>query len=261
MIEPGDTGSIKVDQVREAIERSAYRPFEGRRRVVIIDDADAMEASAQNALLKTLEGAAVRVDLRAGDVAARRAAADGAVALPAAAVRAAGPADIAQVLMRDHGLRREDAHARRGAGRRQHRRARSRGTPRPTSRRASRAVDAGARRRADPRPRAAAGRGRALGGDKVDRDELGRRLRLVSSMLQDLGVLLSRADERDAGQRRPEARAAAAAAAFEAIARSARFQRSTGAGGARSQREPEDRRGLAGVSGVSWSFSRRQPSA
>jgi DNA polymerase-3 subunit delta' len=55
MIEPGDTGSIKVDQARAAIERSAYRPFEGRRRVVIVDDADAMEASAQNALLKTLE--------------------------------------------------------------------------------------------------------------------------------------------------------------------------------------------------------------
>ena len=50
MIEPGDSGSIKVDQVRGAIERSAYRPFEGRRRVVIVDEADAMEAPAQNAL-------------------------------------------------------------------------------------------------------------------------------------------------------------------------------------------------------------------
>src|SRR5689334_4148366 len=30
IIEPGDSGSIKVDQVREAIERSAYRPFEGK---------------------------------------------------------------------------------------------------------------------------------------------------------------------------------------------------------------------------------------
>ena len=34
---------------------AGYRPFEGRRRVVIIDDADALEPSAQNALLKTLE--------------------------------------------------------------------------------------------------------------------------------------------------------------------------------------------------------------
>ena len=54
-IEPGETGSIKIDQIRDAIERSAYRPFEGRRRVVIIDEADAVVSEAQNALLKTLE--------------------------------------------------------------------------------------------------------------------------------------------------------------------------------------------------------------
>ena len=55
IIEPGDTGSIKVDQIRDAIDQSAYRPFEARRRVVIIDRADAMMAEAQNAMLKTLE--------------------------------------------------------------------------------------------------------------------------------------------------------------------------------------------------------------
>jgi DNA polymerase-3 subunit delta' len=55
IVEPGDTGSIKIEQVREIIERAAYRPFEGRRRVVIIDEADALVAGAQNALLKTLE--------------------------------------------------------------------------------------------------------------------------------------------------------------------------------------------------------------
>src|SRR6266511_886981 len=54
-IEPGETGSIKLDQVREAIDRSAYRPFEGRRRLVVIDEADALLPEAQNALLKTLE--------------------------------------------------------------------------------------------------------------------------------------------------------------------------------------------------------------
>ena len=55
LIEPGDTGAIKVDQIRDAIEKSAYRPFEGRRRVVIVDEADALLVEAQNALLKTLE--------------------------------------------------------------------------------------------------------------------------------------------------------------------------------------------------------------
>lgn len=55
VIVPGDNGSIKIEQVRDVVDRAAYRPFEGRRRVVIIDDADAMVPAAQNALLKTLE--------------------------------------------------------------------------------------------------------------------------------------------------------------------------------------------------------------
>ena len=54
-VEPGDNGSIKIDQVRDVVDRAAYRPFEGRRRVVIIDEADALVPPAQNALLKTLE--------------------------------------------------------------------------------------------------------------------------------------------------------------------------------------------------------------
>ena len=55
IVEPGDNGSIKIDQVRDIIERAAYRPFEGKRRAVIVDDADALVPAAQNALLKTLE--------------------------------------------------------------------------------------------------------------------------------------------------------------------------------------------------------------
>ncbi len=55
VIEPGDTGAIKIDQIRDVIDRCGFRPFEGRRRVVIVDEADAMIAGAQNALLKTLE--------------------------------------------------------------------------------------------------------------------------------------------------------------------------------------------------------------
>ena len=54
-VAPGDTGTIRVDAVRGVVEQAAYRPFEGRRRVVIVDDADRLVAEAQNALLKTLE--------------------------------------------------------------------------------------------------------------------------------------------------------------------------------------------------------------
>ncbi|MGB8931625.1 MAG: DNA polymerase III subunit delta' [Anaeromyxobacteraceae bacterium] len=47
---------IVVDQVRDLVDhRLAMRRFEGRRRFVVIDPADAMNPQAQNALLKTLE--------------------------------------------------------------------------------------------------------------------------------------------------------------------------------------------------------------
>src|SRR3954462_15303600 len=55
IVQPGETGAIKLDQVRDAIERTGYRPFEGRRRVVIIDEADAVGLQGQDGLLKTLE--------------------------------------------------------------------------------------------------------------------------------------------------------------------------------------------------------------
>ena len=55
VVTPGDTGSIRIEQVRDVVDRAAYRPFEGRRRAVIIDEADTLVAPAQNALLKTLE--------------------------------------------------------------------------------------------------------------------------------------------------------------------------------------------------------------
>jgi DNA polymerase-3 subunit delta' len=48
-------GEKKVDAVRAEIANAAYRPFEGRRRVFIIDEADILQPVVQNALLKTLE--------------------------------------------------------------------------------------------------------------------------------------------------------------------------------------------------------------
>ena len=56
IIEKGDEASIKIRTLRERVlEPVGYRPFEGARRVYIIDPADAMTREAQDALLKTLE--------------------------------------------------------------------------------------------------------------------------------------------------------------------------------------------------------------
>src|SRR4051794_25176496 len=45
-----------VEEVRERVIRAAaYRPFEGERRVFVVEAAEAMRDESQNALLKTLE--------------------------------------------------------------------------------------------------------------------------------------------------------------------------------------------------------------
>ncbi len=46
---------IHVSQIRELQRVTSLKPFQGRSRVVIIDPADEMNVSAQNAFLKTLE--------------------------------------------------------------------------------------------------------------------------------------------------------------------------------------------------------------
>ncbi|MCC6346162.1 MAG: DNA polymerase III subunit delta' [Nitrospirales bacterium] len=50
-----EEGEIKIDAVRRLEEALSLKPFEGRRKVVIVDDADAMNLNAANAFLKTLE--------------------------------------------------------------------------------------------------------------------------------------------------------------------------------------------------------------
>ena len=54
-VEAGDGGAITIDEVRRAVGQARYRPFEGRRRVIVIDAADQLVPQSQNALLKTLE--------------------------------------------------------------------------------------------------------------------------------------------------------------------------------------------------------------
>jgi DNA polymerase-3 subunit delta' len=111
VIEPGDTGSIKIEQVRDVIARAAYRPFEGRRRVVIIDHADALVDAAQNALLKTLEeppSASIFLllssmpDALLSTVRSR---------CPRLRFGALAPGEVAAVLMRDHGYSEPEARA------------------------------------------------------------------------------------------------------------------------------------------------------
>lgn len=54
MIEPQGI-VIKIEEIRQLQEQVRYRPFEGIKRVFIIDDADKMNLYAANALLKILE--------------------------------------------------------------------------------------------------------------------------------------------------------------------------------------------------------------
>ena len=111
VIEPGEMGSIKIEQVRDVIARSEFRPFEGRRRVVIIDDADALVPAAQNALLKTLEeppSASMFVLVSSIPDAL----------LPTVRSRCSrlrfgplSPAEVTEVLRRDHGYSEQGARA------------------------------------------------------------------------------------------------------------------------------------------------------
>ena len=56
VIDKADEASIKIKRLRERlIDVVGYRPFEGRRRVFVIEPADELTVEAQDALLKTLE--------------------------------------------------------------------------------------------------------------------------------------------------------------------------------------------------------------
>jgi DNA polymerase III subunit delta' len=198
LIEPGDTGSIKIEQIREAIERSAYRPFEGRRRVVIVDDADAMAPEAQSALLKTLEEpppssvfilVTSRPDTLLITVRSR---------CQRLRFGRLSPSDVAAVLMREHQYTEGDARAAAAAADGSVGVALAGGTDDVVAAREAAAglleEVAGAR---DPRRRLQGAKALLGTGKKAgDRQELTRRLEAVSSILRDVGVLVAGADER-----------------------------------------------------------------
>jgi len=51
----GRGGQLRAEGVRDAIAEIPYRPFEGRRRVIIAADSERMNPTTANTLLKTLE--------------------------------------------------------------------------------------------------------------------------------------------------------------------------------------------------------------
>jgi DNA polymerase-3 subunit delta' len=56
LVEPsGSPLSIKIEQVRDAVREIAGKPFEGRARTFVVDEAHLLTEQAQNALLKSLE--------------------------------------------------------------------------------------------------------------------------------------------------------------------------------------------------------------
>jgi DNA polymerase III subunit delta' len=195
IVEPGESGSIKVDQVRDAVDRAAYRPFEGRRRLVIIDEADALMPEAQNALLKTLEepppaSVFVLVTSRPD------------VLLPTVRSRcqhlrfgALDAPDVADVLVRLHQIEPQEAHAAAAASDGSIGRALDASTEEAVA-----ARDAAARlltlaaSSSDPRRRLEGAK--AISGPAPTRVDLAVRLSALSSLLRDVGVLLSRADDR-----------------------------------------------------------------
>ena len=193
IVEPGETGSIKVDQIREAIDRAAYRPFEGRRRVVIVDGADALVVEAQNALLKTLEEpppssvfvlVTARPDLLLPTVLSRG---------HRLRFGALSESDVAAVLMKSHGFSEADAHAAAATSEGSIGRALEENSEEAIEARetATRVLQAAASS-ADPRRRLDGARALAGSGD---REDVWRRLLALSSLLRDMSVLASRADE------------------------------------------------------------------
>jgi DNA polymerase-3 subunit delta' len=197
-IEPGDSGSIKIEQIRDAIERSAYRPFEGRRRVVIINEADAIITEAQNALLKTLEEppssstfilVTARPDTLLITVRSR---------CQRLRFGRLAPSDVANVLMTTHKYAEAAAHAAASLSDGSVGRALEEGSVSFVEARdaALRLLQTAAASNAPGARMQGALSLPGAGRGKADRDALAQSLVALSSLLRDLGVLTANADAR-----------------------------------------------------------------
>ena len=197
-IEPEDSGSIKTEQVRQAVEAAGYRPFEGRRRVVVIDQAEAMVFNGQDSLLKTLEeppAASVFILVTSMPD----------TLLPTVRSRCQrlrfgrlAPRDVAAVLADKHGYTEADAHAAASLSDGSIGRALEEGSESFVEARTA-ALELLQRAAANNNPAARIQAAINLPGatrGKADRTALGQSLQALSTILRDLGALLSSADER-----------------------------------------------------------------
>jgi DNA polymerase-3 subunit delta' len=197
LLEPGDSGTIKIEAVRDVIDRAGFRPFEGRRRVVVIDEADALMHQAQNALLKTLEEPPSASSFMLVS------------SLPDAlldTVRSRCPrlrfgplpvADVAAALVRDHGFDAAEARAAADASDGSIGGAlAAQGADLVEAREAAATLLRQMARGGDPARRLDSAKHLApqKGTPGSDRDQLAACLRALSSLLRDLGVLASRVD-------------------------------------------------------------------
>jgi DNA polymerase III subunit delta' len=203
VIEPGDTGSIKIDAVREVVRQVGFKPFEARRRVIVFDGAESLLPEAQNALLKTLE------EPPPGSVLVLVTAQPGAL-LPTVRSRCPvvrfGPmpaGEIAAWLMREEGLGEAEARAVAGVAHG------SLGNARTLAAEASGAESyrASARRLlehlarpGDARHRLSATKeivGKGRGSGASERESLSQHLQAMAALIRDVGLLSAHADVSD----------------------------------------------------------------
>ena len=196
-----DGGVITVDEVRRAVAQARYRPFEGRRRVIVIDAADQLVPQSQNALLKTLEEppdasqfvlVTARPDTLLATVRSR---------CQRLSFGQLGTAEVTGVLVCDHGYDQPTALASAASAGGSVGRALLLASGELAAARAAalallQAV-AGAsdtKSRLDGAKALLAGKSAGKAGGGVQRQELTRRLRLLASMLRDVTLLASGAD-------------------------------------------------------------------
>ncbi|HWN85917.1 MAG TPA: DNA polymerase III subunit [Vicinamibacterales bacterium] len=197
VVAPGDSGSIKLEVVRPVIDQANYRPFEARRRVVIIDEADALVPQAQHALLKTLEeppSASIFLlvsslpDALLPTVRSR---------CPRLRFGPLAPGEVAAALVRDHEYSEVEARAAAVDAEGSVGRAlSSKSADLVDARETATRVLQQAARAADPVTRVGTAQGLSpkKGSPMNDRDQLSATLRIMSSVLRDLGLMASQAD-------------------------------------------------------------------